>query len=51
MASSDDPFRLPTNVSPTHYDVTIKTDLEELTFGGLAIIECVFVPYSMFGIR
>ncbi|KAF8969809.1 leucyl aminopeptidase [Flammula alnicola] len=30
-----DKYRLPTNVRPTHYDVTIKTDLEELTFQGL----------------
>ncbi|KDR73449.1 hypothetical protein GALMADRAFT_71758 [Galerina marginata CBS 339.88] len=30
-----DPYRLPTNVKPTHYDVSIKTDLENLTFQGL----------------
>ncbi|KDR73433.1 hypothetical protein GALMADRAFT_72186 [Galerina marginata CBS 339.88] len=27
-------YRLPTNVKPTHYDITIKTDLKELTFQG-----------------
>ncbi|KDR73439.1 hypothetical protein GALMADRAFT_72189 [Galerina marginata CBS 339.88] len=27
--------RLPTNVKPTHYDITIKTDLKKLTFQGL----------------
>lgn len=33
-----DPNRLPTNVKPSHYDVTIRTDLENLTFEGFAII-------------
>ncbi|KAK0197309.1 leucyl aminopeptidase [Armillaria mellea] len=33
-----DPNRLPTNVKPTHYDVTIRTDLENLTFEGFATI-------------
>ena len=27
-------YRLPTNVKPTHYDVIIKTDLENSTFNG-----------------
>ncbi|KAF8162999.1 leucyl aminopeptidase [Crassisporium funariophilum] len=30
-----DQYRLPTNVKATHYDVTIKTDLEKLTFEGI----------------
>jgi hypothetical protein len=34
-------YRLPTNVRPTHYDLTFKTDLESLKFWGYAIIECV----------
>ncbi|KAK0503051.1 leucyl aminopeptidase [Armillaria luteobubalina] len=33
-----DPNRLPTNVKPTHYDVTIRTDLENLTFEGFVIV-------------
>ncbi|KAH9483761.1 Aminopeptidase 2, mitochondrial [Psilocybe cubensis] len=33
-----DQYRLPTDVKPTHYDVTIKTDLENLTFEGLVKI-------------
>ena len=32
-------FRLPTNVQPCHYNLTIKTDLEDLTFEGSASIE------------
>lgn len=31
-------YRLPTNVRPTHYDLTIKTDLEKLEFEGFAKI-------------
>lgn len=37
-----DEYRLPTNVKPAHYDVTIKTDLENQTFEGFVRIECVF---------
>ncbi|KAG6866087.1 hypothetical protein C0991_008839 [Blastosporella zonata] len=33
-SKSDDQYRLPTNVKPKHYDVTIKTDLEKLEFEG-----------------
>ncbi|KAG9049074.1 Aminopeptidase 2 mitochondrial [Tulasnella sp. UAMH 9824] len=36
---SDAEHRLPTNVRPTHYDLTFKTDLEELTFKGYGIID------------
>ena len=32
-------YRLPTNLAPRHYDLTFKTDLEELKFWGYAIIE------------
>ncbi|KAF5391327.1 hypothetical protein D9757_002062 [Collybiopsis confluens] len=31
-------FRLPTNVKPTHYDLTVRTDLEKLTFDGAVTI-------------
>ncbi|GLB35338.1 putative aminopeptidase [Lyophyllum shimeji] len=31
-------YRLPTNVKPVHYDVTIKTDLEKLEFDGFVKI-------------
>jgi hypothetical protein len=29
-----DQYRLPTNVKPTHYDLTFKTDLDKLEFDG-----------------
>ncbi|KAG8691051.1 Aminopeptidase 2 mitochondrial [Ceratobasidium sp. 423] len=32
-------YRLPTNVCPTHYDLTIQTDLEALTFKGFVIVD------------
>ncbi|KAG9104921.1 Aminopeptidase 2 mitochondrial [Ceratobasidium sp. 370] len=32
-------YRLPTNVRPSHYDLTIQTDLEALTFKGFVIVE------------
>lgn len=36
-----DEYRLPVGVKPTHYDVTIRTDLEELVFDGFVKIQCV----------
>jgi aminopeptidase 2 len=30
-------FRLPTDVRPTHYDLTIRTDLEKQTFDGFVV--------------
>ncbi|KAG8217462.1 hypothetical protein J3R82DRAFT_5607 [Butyriboletus roseoflavus] len=39
MSSSD--FRLPSNVQPTHYDLTIKTDLKKEIFEGLVKIRRV----------
>ncbi|KAG8913109.1 Aminopeptidase 2 mitochondrial, partial [Tulasnella sp. 417] len=35
---SDADHRLPTNVKPSHYDLTFKTDLEELEFKGYGVI-------------
>ncbi|KAF9533367.1 hypothetical protein CPB83DRAFT_845145 [Crepidotus variabilis] len=35
---ANDQYRLPTNLKPKHFDLTIKTDLEELTFHGLVKI-------------
>ena len=37
----EEKYRLPTNVKPTHYDITIRTDLEDLTFSGFVKIRCV----------
>ena len=42
MANSSDAskwFRLPLNVVPTHYDITLKSDLETLRFSGTATID------------
>lgn len=36
-----DEYRLPTNVKPTHYDITVKTDLETLAFESFVRIEWV----------
>lgn len=41
MASTitPDQYRLPLDVKPTHYEVTVKTDLEKLTFNGFVNIQ------------
>ncbi|KAL9714866.1 Aminopeptidase 2 mitochondrial [Leucoagaricus gongylophorus] len=36
---SSDEYRLPTNVKPTHYDITIKTDLQNQVFEGFVRID------------
>jgi hypothetical protein len=36
-----DHYRLPTDVRPKHYDLTIRTDLEKEKFSGYVRIECV----------
>lgn len=38
-STSPDEHRLPTNVKPVHYDLTIRTDLEKLEFDGSVSIE------------
>jgi hypothetical protein len=38
-----DEYRLATNVLPTHYDLTIQTDLEALVFKGFVIVEYVLL--------
>lgn len=37
--TAPDEYRLPTNVKPVHYDVTIKTDLENQSFEGFVCIK------------
>ena len=33
--------RLPTNVKPMHYDLTVRTDLQEFVFEGLVKVRYV----------
>ena len=48
-----DHYRLPTDVRPTHYDLTIRTDLEKEKFAGFVKIECArchhlyYIPCSL----
>ena len=37
-----DHYRLPTDVRPRHYDLTIRTDLEKEKFSGFVRIECAW---------
>ncbi|KIO15900.1 hypothetical protein M407DRAFT_235051 [Tulasnella calospora MUT 4182] len=37
--TSDTDYRLPTKVRPTHYNLTFKTDLEDLNFKGFGVID------------
>ncbi|KAJ7741960.1 leucyl aminopeptidase [Mycena maculata] len=39
LSTDDSEYRLPTDVSPTHYDLTVLTDLEGLNFGGTVEID------------
>lgn len=34
-----DKFRLPTSMKPAHYDLTVRSDLEKLTFDGYVTIQ------------
>lgn len=47
-ADSGDDFRLPLDVKPTHYDLTVKTDLENSKFEGVVKIEYVYTR-GLFG--
>jgi hypothetical protein len=38
-----DEYRLPINVKPTHYDLTVRTDLDKHQFEGFVKIRCVSV--------
>ena len=40
-SSKPDEHRLPTNVKPEHYDLTIRTDLEKLKFDGFVVAQYV----------
>ena len=42
-ASAQD-YRLPTDVKPSHYDLTVWTDLENNTFEGVVHVEYVALP-------
>jgi hypothetical protein len=37
-------YRLPLNAKPTHYDLTIRTNLEDQTFDGFVDVQCVTNP-------
>ena len=37
-------YRLPLNVKPAHYDLTIRTNLENQTFDGFVDVQCVTGP-------
>jgi aminopeptidase 2 len=37
--ATEDPYRLPRNVKPVHYNLLVKTDLEALRFEGHVAIE------------
>lgn len=39
IIKSVDKYRLPLDVKPTHYDLTVRTDLEKLSFDGFVKIE------------
>lgn len=43
---SEDQYRLPTNVKPAHYDLTIRTDLKALKFDGYVTTQYVLATLS-----
>lgn len=44
MAAVD--YRLPKDVKPTHYDLTLRTDLKKETFEGVVDVQCVIFSLS-----
>jgi hypothetical protein len=47
--NASDHYRLPTEVRPRHYDLTIRTNLEKEKFTGFVKIECVRRLFSYRG--
>jgi hypothetical protein len=47
VSKGNDGHRLLTDVVPEHYDITIKTDLENLNFSGFAAVE-LSLHFSVF---
>lgn len=41
VTKAPEEYRLPTDVKPSHYDVTIRTDLEKLKFDGFIVAQYV----------
>lgn len=41
IPGATDEYRLPLDLKPTHYEVTIQTDLEKQTFSGFVKAQCV----------
>ena len=41
VTKAPEEYRLPTDVKPSHYDVTIRTDLEKLKFDGFVVAQYV----------
>src|ERR1700722_127897 len=37
--ASPESYRLPNNVRPTHYELTVRTDLEKLVFDGFVRVQ------------
>ena len=38
-----DQYRLPTDVKPTHYDLTVRTDIVAFKFDGLVVAQYVLI--------
>ena len=41
MAPTEVDYRLPTNVKPTHYDLTVRTDITAAKFDGIVTVQYV----------